>query len=102
MRIISRKKLRAFWTKHPDVEQPLKAWFADTKNTIWCNSMDIKKRYRNASFLGENRVVFNIKGNKYRLTTLIIIALLSYIFDLFSLIKNTTKLTLTLFNGAQI
>lgn len=71
MRIISRKKLREFWEKHADAEKPLKAWFADTKSVNWLNSMDIKENYRNASFLAENRVVFNIKGNKYRLITAI-------------------------------
>ena len=67
MRIISRKQLREFWTKHKDSEKPLKAWFADTKAANWTNSMDIKREYRNASFLSDNRVVFNVKGNKYRL-----------------------------------
>lgn len=67
MRIISRKKLKDFWLKHEDAESSLKAWFADTKNAQWNTPVDIKNNYRNASFLAENRVVFNIKGNKYRL-----------------------------------
>ncbi len=67
MRIISRKKLKDFWLKHEDAENSLKAWFADTKNAKWDTPADIKNNYRNASFLSENRVVFNIKGNKYRL-----------------------------------
>ena len=71
MRIISRKKLREFWEKHSDAEKPLKAWFADTKSANRKNSMDIKENYKNASFLADNRVVFNIKGNKYRLITAI-------------------------------
>ena len=71
MRIISRKTLREFWGKHKAAEKPLKAWFADTKNAQWNNSMDIKSQYRNARFLTENRVIFNIKGNKYRLITAI-------------------------------
>lgn len=71
MRIIAKKVLREFWEKHADAEKPLKAWFADSKNTLWKNSMDIKQYYRNASFLADNRVVFNIKGNKYRLIVII-------------------------------
>jgi mRNA interferase HigB len=67
MRIISRKTLKDFWLKHEDAENPLKAWFADAKGAKWNTPMDIKKNYRNASFLSENRVVFNIKGNQYRL-----------------------------------
>ena len=71
MRIISRKKLREFWRQHSDTEKPLKAWFADVKNADWQNSMDIKRDYLNVSFLAVNRVVFNIKGNKYRLISAI-------------------------------
>lgn len=67
MRIISRKTLKDFWLKHEDAENPLKAWFADAKSAKWNTPMDIKSKYRNASFLSENRVVFNIKGNQYRL-----------------------------------
>ena len=47
--------------------QPLQAWYHDVKHAIWRSLADIKAVYRNASFLAQNRVVFNIKGNKYRL-----------------------------------
>jgi mRNA interferase HigB len=67
MRIISRKTLRDFWEKHPDSRQPLMAWYADVKQAVWLNPSDIKNVYRNASFLTNNRVVFNIKGNTYRI-----------------------------------
>lgn len=67
MRIISRKILREFWDKHTEARQPLQAWYADVKHAAWHSPADIKKVYRNASFLADNRVVFNIKGNKYRL-----------------------------------
>jgi len=67
MRIISRKTLREFWGKHPDAAQPLQAWFHDVKHAHWQSPAAIKAVYRNASFVGRNRVVFNIKGNKYRL-----------------------------------
>ena len=66
MRIISRKTLREFWEKHPDAQQPLQAWYFDVKHSWWKGPADIKNIYRNASFLADNRVVFNIKGNKYR------------------------------------
>lgn len=71
MRIISRKKLKDFWIKHEDAENLLKAWFADAKNAQWSTPANIKNNYRNASFLSENRVVFNIKGNKYRLIVVV-------------------------------
>lgn len=66
MRIISRKTLRVFWEEHPDARQALQAWYADVKHANWRSPADIKRTYRNASFVANNRVVFNIKGNKYR------------------------------------
>jgi mRNA interferase HigB len=67
MRIISRKILKEFWGTHPDAEQPLLAWYADVKHANWRSPGDIRKGYPYASFLSNNRVVFNIKGNTYRL-----------------------------------
>ena len=67
MRIISKKILRDFWAVHSDAEQSLKAWHAKTKLADWNTSSDIKTDYRNASFIANNRVIFNIKGNTYRL-----------------------------------
>ena len=67
MRIISKKMLREFWELHMDSEQPLKAWHAKTKLAEWKTSSDIKADYRSVSFVANNRIVFNIKGNTYRL-----------------------------------
>jgi mRNA interferase HigB len=66
MRIISRKKLREFWERYPDARASLESWFADVKQADWKNPDDIKNVYRNTSFVANNRVVFNIRGNKYR------------------------------------
>ena len=66
MRIISRKALRDFWESHTDARQALQAWYADVKHAAWKTPAEIKREYRSASFVGNNRVVFNIKGNKYR------------------------------------
>ena len=71
MRIISKKTLREFWSKHPDSEQSLRAWHAKTKGPVWKTSNDIKNDYRNAGFVANNRVIFNMKGNKYRLVAAI-------------------------------
>jgi mRNA interferase HigB len=71
MRIISRKTIREFWEKHPDAEQALEAWYHDAKRAVWKTPADIKNVYRNASFVGNNRVVFNIKGKQYRLVVAI-------------------------------
>lgn len=67
MRIIAKKILREFWQKHPDCEQQLKAWFHETSKVEWKSSKDLKRVYHSASILSDNRVMFNIKGNHYRL-----------------------------------
>lgn len=67
MRIISKKTLVDFWTIHKDSQSALEAWHEETKNAIWETPAEIKEKYRSASFLKDNRVVFNICGNKYRL-----------------------------------
>jgi mRNA interferase HigB len=67
MRIISKKHLVAYWTRHPGTEQPLKAWHEEASAARWQTLQDIKNQYRNASVVGQNRVVFNIKGNDHRL-----------------------------------
>jgi mRNA interferase HigB len=67
MRIIAISHLKAFWEQHPDAEQPLLAWIDEAKKAKWQSPSDIKAQYRNASILKSRRVVFNIKGNAYRL-----------------------------------
>ncbi len=67
MRIIARRTLRMFWEQHADAEQPLRAWYAEAKTAAWKTPGAIKTRYRSASIVANNRVVFNIGGNKYRL-----------------------------------
>lgn len=62
-----RSTLRTFWEKHADTEEPLKAWHAEAEKANWTGPRDVKARYQSASFLGKDRVVFNISGNKYRL-----------------------------------
>ena len=67
MRIIARKIISNFWKKHKDAEQALKAWYFEANNADWQTPVDIKKRYQSADILPKNRVVFNIKGDNYRL-----------------------------------
>jgi len=67
MRVIAVKPLRSFWQKHPQAENALRGWYAEASMAKWTAPADIKAAHRNASFLGHNRVVFNIKGNDYRL-----------------------------------
>ncbi|MGH8526310.1 MAG: type II toxin-antitoxin system HigB family toxin [Gammaproteobacteria bacterium] len=51
---------------HPDAEQPLRAWYATASRARWKRPSDVKDEYRNASFIANNRAVFNVKGNAYR------------------------------------
>jgi mRNA interferase HigB len=67
MRVIAVRALKAFWQKHPDAESALRAWYTETKRATWRGPQDIRNAYRTASFVGNNRVVFNIRGNSYRL-----------------------------------
>ena len=69
MRIISRKALRQFWERpqYADSEQPLRAWFSEASKADWESPAEVKAAYRAASIVGNDRVVFNIGGNKYRL-----------------------------------
>ncbi|HAH24029.1 MAG TPA: addiction module toxin RelE [Prolixibacteraceae bacterium] len=69
MRIIAFSTLREFWEQpeYADSEISLRAWYHEAKNSDWKNSNDLKKQYRNASIVGNERMVFNIKGNTYRL-----------------------------------
>jgi mRNA interferase HigB len=70
MRVIAKRTLREFWEstpKYADAEDPLRSWYREAKQAIWLTPADIKEQYRNASILKNNRTVFNIAGNKYRL-----------------------------------
>mgnify|MGYP003382155712 CR=1 FL=1 len=67
MRVISKKPLREFWERHVDARAALQAWYEDALRTEWRTPSDIKSSYANASIIGDNRVVFNIRGNDYRL-----------------------------------
>jgi mRNA interferase HigB len=67
MRIYSKSALRDFWEKHTDAEEPLSTWYAVARAAEWNSPAEVKQRYPDASILRNNRVVFNIKGNHYRL-----------------------------------
>ena len=63
MRIIAKKAPRDFWERHPDAEEPLLAWYREVEQEDWDTPAKVKEKYRSASIV----VVFNIKGNDYRL-----------------------------------
>lgn len=69
MRVIAIKTLREHWEKpgRGDSKEPLEAWYAEARTASWKSFGDIKRTSASASGVGNNRVVFNIGGNKYRL-----------------------------------
>jgi len=69
MRVIAFKSLKQFWENplYSDAENSLRAWYQDAKNAHWKNSNEVKSQFKNASIFGNNRLVFNTKGNTYRL-----------------------------------
>jgi mRNA interferase HigB len=67
LRVIAKKTLREFWERHNDCEQQLKTWFQEASKAKWENHNEIKTEYPGASIIGNDRIVFNIKGNSYRL-----------------------------------
>jgi len=72
MRIIARRTLRNFWEVHPDAEEPLRAWYTYVRQADWHTPNDVRSVFRTASFVGNDRVVFNIKGNRYRLVVVVV------------------------------
>ena len=67
MHLVSLPPLLDFMLKHPDAKQPILAWCDEVKKARWRKSADIKAHYASASVLKDRRVVFNLKGNEYRL-----------------------------------
>jgi len=66
-RIFAKRTLREYWEKHPETEQYLKTWYDTAMSSLWSNPNEVKKTFASASILKNERVVFNIKGNSYRL-----------------------------------
>jgi mRNA interferase HigB len=66
-RIFAKSTLREFWELHPDTEQHLKTWYDTAMSSAWRTPNEVKQTFKNASILKDGRIVFNIKGNNYRL-----------------------------------
>lgn len=77
MRIIAKSTIQNYWIANPLAEHSLLDWYDSVKKVNWQTPNDVKITYGNASIVANNRVVFNIKGNSYRLVTEI-----DYIFQL--------------------
>jgi mRNA interferase HigB len=71
MHVISRPTLIRFWKKHPDTETPLRVWFKKVEQARWKSINDLKADFPTADYVGNNRMVFDIKGNNYRIVVLV-------------------------------
>ena len=80
LRIFNRSTLVEFWTKHPDAEGPLRLWFSMVEKAAWSRPAQLRAAFGSADFLADNRVVFDIKGNSYRLVVQIKYAPLFLVF----------------------
>lgn len=67
MRIVGREVLHEFILQHADANTAANAWLAETEDAEWKTPMEVKERYPHASILSGNRVIFNLRGNKYRM-----------------------------------
>lgn len=67
MRIISIQKLKDYWEKHKDAEIPLREWYTKVEKAKWLSFNDIKRDFNSVDYVGDQKYVFNIKGNNHRL-----------------------------------
>jgi mRNA interferase HigB len=72
MRVIAKKTLVAFYTEHRDAETAIEEWHEKTQEAEWENFAQVKETFKSADFVGNNRIVFNIRGNHYRLVALVL------------------------------
>jgi mRNA interferase HigB len=67
MQVIAKRTLRQFWERHPQAEGPLRSWHAAVSKAVWHGPADVKRAFgANVDFVRDNRIVFDIGGNKYR------------------------------------
>lgn len=67
MKVLDRERLERFCRKHTDARGWVENWLADVESAVWTAPQDVRRRYASASFLAEGVVIFNVKGNAYRL-----------------------------------
>ena len=67
MNVINRKTLNEYCYQYPDAAQALETWYRICKKATWKNFNDVRKVYPGADQIGDDRMVFNVRGNHYRL-----------------------------------
>ncbi len=71
MVIIKQKTLHEYSLQYPEAKGAITEWMKKTELSDWANFMDVKAVFNSVDFVGDNRYVFNIKGNKYRMVAMI-------------------------------
>lgn len=71
MRVLTKGTLRDFWERHPDAEAALLDWYREAQRASWDSPAEVRESCAYARIIGNNRVIFNIKGNSYRLVVFI-------------------------------
>lgn len=66
MNVVARKTLQAFWTRHPMAKGPLISWHDHVKAADWRSPQDVRNDFRSADSVGDNRVIFDVGGDRYR------------------------------------
>lgn len=69
MKIIGLSRLHQYTTTHADCRKWINNWISDLKSSSWKNTHDVRLKYPSASFLAKNVVIFNVRGNEYRIET---------------------------------
>jgi mRNA interferase HigB len=67
MNVVTRRRLREFWLIHPRAKGPLTAWHEVTRRATWRDSHEVRNDFGSADFISDNRVIFDVGGNKYRI-----------------------------------
>jgi mRNA interferase HigB len=68
VQVIARRTLKEFWERHPQAEGPIRAWVAVASTARWTSPAEIKQQFgHTVDFIADNRVIFDLGGNKYRL-----------------------------------
>lgn len=68
MQVIALRTLKLFWERHPQAEAPLRQWYRMVSDAAWAGPADVKRQFgRAVDFVADNRIIFDIGGNKFRL-----------------------------------
>lgn len=66
MNVVTKRRLQEFWTRHPRAKVSLAAWYREVRAAQWTGPHDVRATFGSADFLADNRVIFDVGGNNYR------------------------------------